>query len=172
MSDTTYIDTKNNLDSVVIAMQTWRNNNKNKKIQQPIPLSIWHQVFTLTETHAPCTIRKLLGISKAQYDKKFAELFPTQQPTKELLSKKAVTVVEFCQVNSPKVADTPPIEINSAIKNKPHYEELPKYIGVNTVIVEFCRADGKIMKIHTTSHCFQEIIDSFYNGVADVTDHK
>ena len=171
MSTTTYINTKNTLDSVVVAMQTWRNNNKNKKIQQPIPLSIWHQVFTLSKNHSPSTIRKLLSISKAQYDKKFTELFPTQQPTQELLPEKivqAAPTIEFCEVDATKVAAT---AINSTIKHKPHYEELPKYIGVNTVIVEFCRSDGKVMKIHTTSHCFKEIIDSFYTGVADATDN-
>ena len=172
MSTATYINTKTTLDSVIIAMQTWRSNNKNKKLQQPIPPSIWRQVFDLSQSHSPITIRKLLGISKPQYDKKFMELFPLQNSTKELLSEKTAqvpTAVEFCEINATKVAAT---TTNSTIKHKPHYEELPRYIGVNTVIVEFCRADGKIMKIHTTSHCFKEIIDSFYTGACDVTDHK
>lgn len=172
MSTSTSININTTVDSVMIDMQRWRNNNKNNKIPQPIPLSIWHQVFTLSKNHSPSIIRKLLGISKAQYDKKFAELFPTQQPPQEVLSEKitpAVPVVEFCEVNATKI---PHAAINSAIKHKPHYEELPKYIGVNTVIVEFCRADGKIMKIHTTSHCFKEIIDSFYTGVDDATGNQ
>ena len=122
MSITTSINTNTTVDSVMIAMQRWRNNNKNKRIQQPIPISIWHQVFTLSKSHSPSTIRKLLSISKAQYDKKFSELFPTQQPPQEVLSEKivpAVPVVEFCEVNATTI---PQAAINSAIKHKPHYE--------------------------------------------------
>jgi hypothetical protein len=159
-------------------MQLWRSNKDHQQSSIPIPL--WRQIFALSESHNPNVIRQLLGISKSQYEKKLAELFPQQQPSPKPLSTPAASVVsavpeqpsiEFCEVSSDKPSATISKSSKSKATNKhtPHYEEVPRYIGVNTVIVEFCRADGKIMKIHTTSHCFKEIIDSFYTGAADVT---
>lgn len=161
------------LDSVVQAMQVWRSNKEHQQSSIPIPL--WRQIFALSESHNPNVIRQLLGISRPQYDKKLAELFPSQQKSPEPLAAPAVLEppsIEFCEVSSDKTTTTAKkSKATPAKKHSPHYEEVPRYIGVNTVIVEFCRADGKIMKIHTTSHCFKEIIDSFYTGAADVTDN-
>src|SRR5262245_8517574 len=135
------------LDAVVRAMQEWRN-NKDVHQEGSIPHSLWRDIFALSPSLSPTKVRRLLTISKSQYEKKFAQLFPSEQK----VDQQEPTPVEFCEVNS-----SP-----SAIKHTPRHEQMPHYIPVNTVIVEFCRADGKIMKIHATNHCFKEIIDAFY----------
>jgi hypothetical protein len=37
-------------------------------------------------------------------------------------------------------------------------------LATNTLIVEFCRADGKIMKIHTTTESFSALMKAFFCG--------
>jgi hypothetical protein len=145
------------LDSVVKAMQEWRN-NKSLHHKVSIPHSLWRDIFALSPSHSPTKVRRLLGISASQYTKKLAQLFPPNPK----VNRQEPGLMEFCEVNS-----SP-----SAVKHTPRHEQMPHYIPVNTVIVEFCRADGKIMKIHATSHCFKEIIDAFYTGAADVTSHS
>lgn len=147
---------KTALDTVLQELESWRNTKESHQ-QVSIPVPLWRKILALKDLYPATKIRRSLGISKAQYDKKLAELYPSEvQSSQE-------PPVDFCQAK--------PTPAPSAVKHVPHYEEVPRYIGVNTVIVEFCRADGKIMKIHTTSHCFKEIIDAFYTGAADVTGH-
>ena len=172
MSNVVPIIEKPTLDSVVSAMKIWRK-NKGLHEKSRIPKELWSQIFELSQNYQPCVIRQLLGIIKIQYDKKLTEFFPAKSKNPNPLPKKSeseVTSIEFCEVEPddiPTVNSQP--RVVSSKKYTPRYDEVPKFIGVNTVIVEFCRADGKIMKIHTTSHCFNEIINSFYTGASDVT---
>jgi hypothetical protein len=152
----TTTDPKITLDIVVQSMQEWRA-NKSVHQQTSIPDSLWRDIFALSPSHSPKQVRQLLSVSKAQYNRKFAQLFPSE---KRAVNQEAMPV-DFCEVN----------QAPSAVKHTPRQEELPRYMPVNTVIIELCRADGKIMKIHATSHCFREIIDAFYTGATHVANH-
>lgn len=59
------------------------------------------------------------------------------------------TPIDFCEAK-----DTP-----SSSLYKP--ARIP---ATNTLVVEFCRADGRIMKIHTTTDSFSELMKAFFGG--------
>ena len=158
MSNVTPISTHHQsitLDAVLLAMQEWRN-DKGHRPTSAIPTALWQKIFLLAKNHPPSKIRQILGLTKAQYDKKFAELFPTLQQPEAPKSES----IDFCEVNP------------AAAKHKPYSEEVPSYIQVNTVIIELYRADGTLMKIHATSQSLKEIVNAFYTGAADVTNHR
>lgn len=132
------------LDTVLKEMAVWRENKVIHK-QTAIPDELWRKILSLGNYHGATKIRSLFGISSKQYESK-------QQQIAGTISQPNTTHVEFCQV-----AATPP---------QPAYkpEAIPT-INANTVtVVEFCRHDGNIMKIHTTTQHFKTIIQSFFEG--------
>lgn len=129
------------LDDVVQAMDEWRANKKNP--QEPIPEAIWRSIYVLLDKFQETTIRAALGISSMQLRRKLeersAQPTATQQPP-------ALPAVDFCEV-----------------KTQPIYKAA-KIPATNTLVVEFCRADGQIMKIHTTTDSFAELMKAFFTG--------
>jgi hypothetical protein len=56
--------------------------------------------------------------------------------------------IDFCEVNQTQTPLYKPARIPAT----------------NTLVVEFCRADGRIMKIHTTTDSFSELMKAFFAG--------
>ena len=136
---------KLSLDNVLDEMERWRA-NKDPHKPTSIPDELWHKIFMLAKQYPPSKIRVLFGISNQQYQRKFKQLFP-----KEIYPE--FSEVDLCEVNTPSVVS-------------PH--DIP---ATNTVIVEFIRKDGQIMRIHTTTHHFQKLIQAFFEGGLDAASH-
>ncbi len=142
-------DTVLNLEAVLQQLEDWRT-TKDQHQQISIPDSLWHNIFALTKTHSPVKLRGLFGISTAQYKKKYEQLYSNQN-NYGLKNKNPSAAMNFYEVPPPRK------------NNKPM--DLEPYVPVTTtLIVEFSRADGKIMKIHTTTDNFKNLIDAFYAG--------
>lgn len=132
------------LDDVLKAMDQWRA-NKRKRAEQ-IPESIWQQIFALHERFSESTLRSALGISAAQFQRKLAEYNRQAVPSAPL------PVMDFCEIKQ-----SPPLLKNSLYKPA-------KIPATNTLVVEFCRADGQVMKIHTTTDSFAQLMQAFFIG--------
>lgn len=130
------------LDTLAQAINNWRANKKS--MQERIPDSIWEQVLILSEKYSEASLRAATGISSAQFRRKLAEHSTPATP------KKPSAQVDFCEVKQ--------------IKPNPPLYKPNKILATNTLIVEFCRDDGRIMKIHTTTDSFAELMKAFFEG--------
>lgn len=152
MSDNTIIEfpsskqTPATLAKVIEAMDHWRT-NKNSP-QEPIPETIWQQIFLLLEQNIPQSrIQAATGITRRQLNQKLMEHSKPYAPNNQ--SATPSPVIDFCEVRQEK-SSTP-------------YQSC-KIPATNTLVVEFCRADGRIMKIHTTTDSFAELMKAFFSG--------
>ena len=138
------------LDNVVEAMVHWRINKKS--LQEPIPESIWQQIFVLLEKFPEPTLRAATGISSNQFRRKLHERSEGVKSASSIAKVSSPALIDFCEVKTSKSMPQPSLY-------KP-----AKVPATNTLIVEFCRADGQIMKIHTTTDSFAELMKAFFSG--------
>jgi hypothetical protein len=113
-----------------------------------IPDELWRKIIYLAEKHSIPKIRALFGLSKNQYDTKYNELGSMKSVTKE----KVPADIEFQEVKTKR-------DPHPAATERYHMPDLP---ATNTVVVELFRGDGKLMKIHMTTHRFKELLQAFY----------
>ena len=154
--------TEPTLGSVLVAVEQWRKEKHNSS--EPIPDTLCRQIFALETTHSSAQLRRLFGMSAQQY----------QTKRDKLLAPPASSLEPPAAPNS-RVA--PP---QSGIKPTPHTAPKLCHIKIKpdspyavdslpipkTMVVEFCRSDGKIMKIHITQDSIQELIHTFFGCVA------
>lgn len=130
------------LDDVVQSMSAWRANKSTRGTQ--IPDDIWESIFALVEKYPDLPVCNVLGVTKMQFQRKMDELqssmVPPTQPPK-------IPAMDFCEVR----------------EASPSYKPA-RIPATNTLIVEFCRSDGRIMKIHTTTDSFAELMKAFFSG--------
>ena len=137
------------IDAVLQELQHWRDNRDIHK-ETSIPEALWKKIFSLAKTHPPAKIRGLFGISSQQYQNKFNQ-YGSPQPNKAASTQPADNAsVQFCQA-----------ALNS--RPPPLYQPL-KIPATNTLVVEFCRSDGQVMRIHATHECLATIMPLFFNG--------
>ncbi len=141
------------IDSVLQEMDTWRKNKPN--LNELMPDALWEKIFALSNQHSLKRMRSVFGISDKRYQKKYRELHPTESPSP--------------QATPTQKPDIPPIDFCEVKTRNPVFE--PLNIPTNTVLVEFARRDGKVMKIHMLSSRLIEIIDAFYVGDTYATNH-
>jgi hypothetical protein len=134
------------LDEVTQTVSHWRANKKTRS--EEMPDEIWQDILLLKNKFSETTICGALGIVKMQLLRKIDEKKPqvTILPKASQLSK-----IDFCEVKQIPASAPPPLYTPNKIP------------ATNTLIVEFCRADGRIMKIHTTTDSFAELMKSFFS---------
>lgn len=150
-------NTELTIDSVLQEMAHWRQNKS--RFKEPIPDELWQKIFRLAEQHGERRVRSLFGISTDRYQKKYQVLYPdkkTEAKNKAPPKNKEANEtsdLEFCEVKT----------------KHPIFE--PLKLPDNTIIAEFRRADGQVMKIHCLSTRFQELINAFLNGQTHAANH-
>jgi len=164
----------NKLSQALIDMQNWRGNKTNKA--ESIPDKLWQQIFALEGLHTPSQLSAIFKLSHRQYTSNKKRVFETTPSQTKINSEAPVS--EFCEANlidndksapaddfnseSDSDSESPP---QVALSSPSPYalESLP---NAKTLIVEFCRKDGAIMKIHTTQDSIDIVMDNFFNGAA------
>ena len=144
------IPTKFNQDKIVTFesvskdMVDWRDNKVT--LGQKIPDDIWKDIFILIEKFPKTNICGAFNITNAQLRAKI----------KENDLQKDISIEPENNNQHLKF-----VEIKPAPENNSYYkpEKIP---ATNTLVVEFCRADGRIMKIHTTTDSFAELMRAFF----------
>ena len=136
------------MDTILQELHIWR--MAKKSMQERIPDVIWEHIFKLLGRQPSPSNYHALGISAAQIAKKIASMNiqnPNNDPTKKQSEKSKH--IDFCEAGVPL---TPPLYTPN------------KHIATNTLIVEFTRSDGILMKIHTTTDSFAELMQAFFKG--------
>lgn len=133
------------LDEAVQIIKDWRANKSTPN--EAIPNHIWQYIFSLSARFSETTICTELGITKNQLRYKRDEHQSSALPAQS----SGLTKIDFCEVKQSPVTE-------------PLYKAM-KIPATNTLIVEFCRADGRLMKIHTTTDSFSELMKAFFSGV-------
>ena len=150
------------LDGVMKDFTQWRSN---KKSQPSIPDSLWASIFTLSEEIDAGKLRVLFGLNTKQYQKKWAQLRgnggssnASRLPEKKQASGTVPPADAFCEVT--------PLPLNGK-PIKPVAFERPAH----TYLVEFCRSDGRVMKIHATHQHLGDLMASFFGDDSDAPNH-
>lgn len=141
------------LDAVLAEFEQWRAHKP--KLASPIPGALWEKIFQLAKIHSPTKIRALFNISTKQYQKKWEE---KNSSTKEILS--STTTISPIPVATP-TANSPEL---CAIKLKPSTYQSQPLPSAKTIVVEFCREDGRRMSIHTTQDSISILMQDFFKG--------
>jgi hypothetical protein len=131
------------LESMLSIITEWRS-NKGARGEQ-IPVEIWKKIISLTKKYPEAVICGALGITKMQFKRKLDEFRPPISTTETAHESRRV---DFCEAKE---------------SSSSHYRPA-RIPATNTLIVEFCRADGQIMKIHTTTDSFAELMKAFFEG--------
>ena len=148
------------IDGVLKELENWRADKPN--VSTIIPDALWRKIFALETTLAASKIRTLLKISTKQYTRKHKQLSTHATAGKKQSSgQKQADIVELCQVKT-----SPPPQPSSTSMYKPL-----KIPSTNTLIAEFRHADGRIMKIHSTSDSVEQLIQAFFKDIIIATDH-
>ena len=111
-----------------------------------MPEEIWEKIFMLTKEFPSSILRATLGVTSAQFQRKLDEYsikLSGQQKAAPLAD------LSFYEIPKPKISSAP-------------LYQPAKALATNTLIVEFCRADGRMMKIHTTTDSFAELMRAFF----------
>ena len=138
------------IDSALEELKQWRNNKRSSA--ESMPDSLWMKIFSLAERHSMSAIRTLFGITSKQFEIRKHELLGYD---KSPHSASKDNVISLCQAN--------------VTVDKP-YQLSPLPDSSKNIIVEFCRADGKVMKIHTTTDSYEILMNNFFNAINDVND--
>ena len=144
------------LDSVSAELAHWRD-TRHEHRETSIPDDIWRKIFSLESQHSATKLRSLFGVSNSQYKTRREKLSATTEmpPT-------ATPTCAASEVDNDYVFCQPGLNIQGQpVKPEPYK------VQTRTVTVEFRRADGRIMTIHTTTESFKELLEAFFAG--DVT---
>jgi hypothetical protein len=135
------------LAATLSAYQQWRVNKK--KLSEPVPDELCQQIFSLETFYPAARLRRLFNLSTRQYETK-RQKFSLNAPQKPLIAGS----------HSTPTPPPPPQLCQVKLKTENPYalEALP---SAKTLVVEFCRSDGQIMKIHTTQDSIPTLMRSF-----------
>lgn len=132
------------LDAVLKEFEEWRVNKPHAGT--PMPDEIWLKLFELAELYTKAKVRALFGINNKQFAKKHEELVGVPKQTKQ-----------------PPISMPPSLCEVKITPKKSTYQPQPLPSG-KTLVVEFCRADGRVMKIHTTQDSILTLMNAFLCG--------
>ncbi len=140
----TQVNSDISLTQIFTEIESWRNNKT--KGNEKMPDDIWKKIIEIKKTYPDqAKICRMFGITTKQINLKLQE-FGDEHFYKD--------PVKLCQI--PKIP---------VIEAKPTVAKLNKdFSSLATVVVEFCRSDGCLMKIHTTTKSIHELITSFLGG--------
>jgi hypothetical protein len=125
------------LATTLSLFEQWRGSKK--KISEPIPDELYQHIFSLEKFYPPVQLRRFFNLSTRQYETK----------REKFLQDASAPSPKLCQV---KIKAENPYSL----------ESLP---SAKTLVVEFCRSDGQIMKIHTTQDSIPTLMNTFLGSL-------
>lgn len=139
---------KPSLTAVAAQLSTWRDNRASGN--NKIPDLVWDNIFELAKEYPRGVICKQLGISGSQFTKNLKKFGTLEQIYSD--------PVALCQVPaSPKdISASKQINVPSPLQ---------------TLIVEYVRSDGLVMKIHTTNMALLDLIQTFFKADTNAANH-
>ncbi len=143
------------LDSVKEELTVWRS-TKAKHKQPGFADPIWKRILWLGEKHGETKVRAFLGVSSEQYRNK-----AVQFAKKKTQQEEDSIAPGFVEIPAPATSAQ---RSSSAQTPKPIYQpatiQSPEASSVS--VVELCRADGVVMKIHTVKDNWPALMQAFF----------
>jgi len=150
------------LESVLFELDNWRTNKSNPR--EGIPDDLLIKMFSLKEQHPEPRLRAVFGMSVKQYEQHYHRLYGNTSDNTS--HKNTAPVVDFCEVK-PDYAANKENKVNKKANNANKDEEAYKKYGpsllpaTNTVVVEYKRPDGYLLRIHMTDDSFPKLLKEF-----------
>lgn len=156
-------NSQSRLTATLMAMANWRKNKSSAG--EPIPDELWQRIFALEDTLPISQLRAVFNLSTNQYANKRAKLLePKANSVTVSTDTQRQATTEFCEVK------LKPEDVTSAVPkaklSTPSPYTLEALPQAKTLIVEFRRQDGAIMKIHTTQDSIAVVMHNFFEGAA------
>lgn len=163
------------IDAVLSRLQHWRE-NKSSYPNTGIPDDIWQMIFSLENAgHRPSTLRSLFSLNSQQFLKKREQLkLKPVAPSREVGQAKVkaneslLSSAQFSEVAvTTSTTEIPPltsaaIRTQQAKQLRSPDQSPSQYLDMATIIVECIRPDGHRLKIHTTHHRLDVIMNAFF----------
>ena len=137
------------IDGTLQKLTEWRQTKATHK-ESCIPESIWQEIIALEQLLSVSALTNMFGITRQQF-LGWKEKLSTSKSQTNHQETSSTNITQFCEAK-PKPL-TKPMQIEKSYTP-----------ATTTVIVEFYRADGQMMKIHTCSDQFKNFINDFLNG--------
>ena len=147
------------LEDVMDMVNDWRAQKSERGDRMPDAL--WQEIILLLNKFPSSMLCTVFKISKIQLQNKQAKYQAATSPLgHEAKTKSSIP----SRASLPSILhEIPPMDFCEVKRQVPRYqpERIP---ATNTLVVEFCRADGQLMKIHTTTDSFAELMKAFFAG--------
>lgn len=149
-------DAKLSIDETFEELQQWRQHRSVHR-QSRFPDELWRKILALGKRHGHRKVCQIFGLSARQYHDKEAEYLglsstSTVPPTPVSSAQAPTPSFQWCEAKP----------APSALEEDDESGPVP--LMTHTVVVEFRRADGQLMKIHTTTDRFHELLAAFFQG--------
>jgi len=150
--------------AVLDELQSWRDQKPNRNTA--IPDHLWSKIFSLSSTLSHDKIKKILGIANTQYDKKYQELYGTTATAN--VPPNTASVAPIISASAPTAAahHTPSsnhIQFRELKSTEPLFKPNDT-LQKHTIVVEFHRSDGQLMRIHAVHSDFKTLIELFFEA--------
>ncbi len=125
----------------------WRTQKKTPA--EKIPDELWLKLFSHETTHSIPQLRSIFNVTNKQYEQNQNRLLANTETQKNEAKESSLSneLPKLCEVT-----------LKAAPENPYKPDALP---SGKTLVVEFCRSDGQIMKIHTTQDSIPTLMQSF-----------
>lgn len=144
------------LEQLAAKIESWRQTKKTQN--EKIPAAIWDEILAYhSKFPAQVAFHRRMGITATQLKNKLREV-----ENENLFNDPA----ELCKI--PNIPKHDPNNNTTPKYSAEHLHLNDDFSSLATIVVEFCRKDGCLMKIHTTTKNVHEIINSFL-GELNVT---
>ena len=147
------------LSQTLMSFSQWRLNKTHQA--EPIPNKLWEQIFALEKWYSPAEIKSFFRLTSKQYTARQQAMCLSKTPSETHDTERPVPnpqgvsdFPELCEVN---VKDNPPATTPPKV-NPYALNALP---SAKTIVIELCRVDGEIMKIHTTEDSIPTLLNTF-----------
>ena len=151
------------IDSVLQELTVWRKTKADHK-QSGYPDPLWRRILWLGQQHGETKIRTLFAIGSGSYKVKalqFAQRAKSHEKPADNNDKSSVPFVEMT-VTTPETPPTVSVQAATASTQSIYQPEDVTLPDTHTVsVVEVCRPDGMVMKIHTVNNHWLALIKAF-----------
>jgi hypothetical protein len=136
------------LDSTLTELDNWRANKSTSS--EAIPDELLKKIFSLRQHHSDTRLRAVFGLSGKQYENHYQRLYG-HSPAKPKTEK--TVKVDFCEAKP---------KSSRSIDDEAYEKYGPSLLpATNTIVVEYKRPDGYLLRIHTTDDSFPKLLREF-----------
>ena len=146
------------LNEALQAIEQWRATKTSRSAAIPAP--IWQRIFSLTPHFSDKKLRLLFGLNKKQYEqnhKKHASESDAVPPT-AAASPETDVGLDFVQIKNAVAPSSA-----AASPEKIHWKNTVDWDSCDTVVLEYVRHDGAVLRVHAPQGASHGFIARFFS---------